>query len=955
MAVKDKLVNLEDLKVVNDDLQGKVSDLKSALDKSIAPGIYKETGDAYPVSSMVLNEALKANGGVTANTPGRAHTRYINGSRIGKAFSINLPGYLFRVFFHTDSTESSFVDYDKEYHSCDGTIYVLPDVSYLYRICFYHDPVDDVSFTSAEGESIVNALILYDYVVESFSAKVTEIETEIESVEYNLEQQITAVESAAKNGMQNILRKMLKPIQVTIAGPGLVRHADGIISSSTTSSATDFVLVDGLGFIMYKQQSTTSTSVTSGMAFYDKNKEYISGIRTATGQAQTGYLSELKETIIPNDAVYARFTIYTDTQTYGEFELYGVSDIYELGNELIKGVYSKTDTAIQSADITSPCHISQIDGAKGTSIAGRASLLKYYEMAAVSVNLPGYMFRAFYYTDDTTSMYKGCSDEIKCNGEVYILPKTHYKYVRFTFYHDPIDNINFTSAELESIASAFTIYDYAKNAIDSVESDMNRLIKREAAAMGLNTIPESIGMLNVIRRARQHTDVKWTPVADMKRAMLLSPNYTHPDEPVTTTKTQRRRDDLFLAGREYSGIPYTEVTDDPISKYEYNSTLGNLDSFVSAVQYANTMAYSDENYQSRTQHTARMGGTCVDIPLYAYEMPRGHLNTWGSRFSAEVKNVFGETYADFNPELLRQGDIIDSDSHVVMITDIARDEQGTITSIEVSENTTTGNMIGEIGTNYGGKTRRWAWPLRDFYNYFGRHEYKVYRMKQEMIDRVTYTPLMCVQIGTETKVCFDGPLPLIPENGNKSILARGPKPYSDSVNDNVILLLEKTRACVDDPNTEWNKIAVTDPAGNIRKYDINGDSLTIVPTMNGIWSACPQVVDGSGNVKYTGAHTEWYVILLNNVTYSFDGSGGFELHISHLDTDDCEPIGFVLNSTGGVVLESIANYTRTSKVTNGIRTWTITGNGISTGNNKIWHITMRTPFGLAKCVSDRVY
>ena len=829
----------------------------------------------------------------------------------------------------------------------------MPDVSYTYRICFYHDPVDSIAFTSEEGANIANALILYDYAKNSLDKRIDDL-SDVEDEKFTM---LTDRITETDQKIVNIDQKVLSPMTAIVAESGLIRYEDGIKANSSVSSVTDYINVKGIGYIEYKRQgSPSSSSVISGMAFYDKNKEYISGIQTALNQASAGYLSDLWGAIVPNNAAYARFTVYTDASTYGEFELYGISGVYEYGNEIANGVYAKTQTAIIDADFTSPCYISTKTGNIGTGISGRASLTKYYggktPMTAISINKPGYMFIAFYYTGITIATYKGCSDYIPCDGKLFILPKTHYQYVRFTFYHDPIDNVDFTQEELEALADAISVYDYAKNTINSEESDETRMIKREAAAMGLYTVPDSIGMLNVIRRARQHTDVKWTPVANMHRAMLQGPNYTHRDEPVITTKSQRRRDDLFLSGKEYSGIPYTEVGD---SKYEYNSTIGNLDSFISAVQYANSAAYYEDNYQTKTQHTAKMGGTCVDIPLYAYEMPRGHLNTWASRFSSEVKNVFGDSYSSFHPELLRQGDILDSESHVVLLTDIKKDAQGNIVSIEISENTTTGNLIGEIGTNYGGKTRRWSWPLRDFYNYFGRHEYKAYRVKQTLVDRVTYTPLQCVQIGTETQMCFNGPLPLIPENGNKCILARGPKPYSDSLNDNVTLLLEKTRAVADDDSTTWNKIAVTDPTGTTQKYDIVGDSLVLAPNINGVWSACPQVVNENDEVLYTGGCTEWYVILLNSVTYTFDGSGGFTLHVSHTETDDCELIGFVMSATGGIVLEAIPNVTCTSEVSNGVRTWTVTGNGLSTNNNEIRHIAFRTPFGLAKCFSDRIY
>lgn len=153
-----------------------VSDLKSALTHSA----FVPTGEAYPSANILINTLITVDGRMSTSN-GRACTQYINGSRIGKALSVNAPGYLFRIYYFTGNTQGSFVKYDKTYYPCDGSIFAIPNPDYLYRVNFYHDPVDDVEFTQAEGENIANALILYDYAKNALDLKITKLSGDVDN------------------------------------------------------------------------------------------------------------------------------------------------------------------------------------------------------------------------------------------------------------------------------------------------------------------------------------------------------------------------------------------------------------------------------------------------------------------------------------------------------------------------------------------------------------------------------------------------------------------------------------------------------------------------------------------------------------------------------------------------------------------------------------------------------
>lgn len=110
-----------------------------------------------------------------------------------------------------------------------------------------------------------------------------------------------------------------------IDGDGYIQHADGAVASSSVSSHTDYIDISRFDSIAYKRQKTTIANPTAGIAFYDSNKTYKSpGIPSLGNQSSAGYVSTLNVVSVPSGAVYVRCSTYTDTATYGDFEIYGV-------------------------------------------------------------------------------------------------------------------------------------------------------------------------------------------------------------------------------------------------------------------------------------------------------------------------------------------------------------------------------------------------------------------------------------------------------------------------------------------------------------------------------------------------------------------------------------------------------------------------------------------------------
>lgn len=100
---------------------------------------------------------------------------------------------------------------------------------------------------------------------------------------------------------------------------GYINYGNGNATSSTINSRTDYINLSGAQRIKFTRNTTTATdNITSGMAFYDASKKYISGIQTKAGAPQLG-LEEM-ETDVPDGAAFARFTC--PTANTSDFALY---------------------------------------------------------------------------------------------------------------------------------------------------------------------------------------------------------------------------------------------------------------------------------------------------------------------------------------------------------------------------------------------------------------------------------------------------------------------------------------------------------------------------------------------------------------------------------------------------------------------------------------------------------
>lgn len=287
-------------------------------------------------------------------------------------------------------------------------------------------------------------------------------------------------------------------------------------------------------------------------------------------------------------------------------------------------------------------------------------------------------------------------------------------------------------------------------------------------------VPANRGMLNAIRRARQLTDIKWTPKVKIPR--------------IDRSGTEIFLD-WFMPNTEYQGIPYSGSGQtnhwsygviDPNTdsgKWGYYMFFLGLDvdfeTFMTAVRYPNSIFGERIDQSEASTDSSIYGSVCTGLLSYTLGL---HSPIWpvGTFMSSASygKNYFnqlgvvGSTYPVANICLC---DVFHNSGHVAIITDITRDTEGNITHIEISEETTVGNdnnSVNDGSSQYGGKARRKNYKLVDFLNSKWVSDYTLYRYNN--FTSISYTPSPYVNTGGEANGSAVVDLPLIPYLGNKA-------------------------------------------------------------------------------------------------------------------------------------------------------------------------------------------
>ena len=560
----------------------------------------------------------------------------------------------------------------------------------------------------------------------------------------------------------------------TITANKYVDYTDGTVKTSSAYSVTDYINVADLESIIYSLYNTTENSINNGMAFYDSNKDYISGNQNHTRADNSHY--ELFEIEVPDNAAYARFTINPNLDDFVVFDASEYknslktsfdlntknNNIFNILPENINVLNKWSDNRIINANDGTISASNNYNITGNIDVSGIEKIVYsrvYITLTTINTGM------AFY--DSEGSFISGIKHGVNADTNHAELYEANVPadaaYARFTYFKPTSLSYNMP----------FVVYDAAKfnssvvkrlNNIDKQLLDIETILSNASNSMGLHTIPESVGVLNLIKRCRQLTDIKWTPAVDLPRYMYDSA--TAPYDEYYNDDMSPKYIGVFKAGTEYKGIPYGRCLS-YISGYGYSNTYvgKNIDfeTFITAVQNPNSII-SKESVGSLSDHRSiPYAAVCSSLTCYAlnvnYVATENIPNIAGLNLITKLK--VGGQFID--PSTFKLGDILNlQDYHTAVITDIIKDDNDNVVYIEECEATPVGNANQAIeGGQLGGLCRRVGFNIDDFFARFGEYEL----LRYENIDSIPYTASKFVNVGNELDMARFPDIPVMPYMG----------------------------------------------------------------------------------------------------------------------------------------------------------------------------------------------
>ena len=409
-------------------------------------------------------------------------------------------------------------------------------------------------------------------------------------------------------------------------------------------------------------------------------------------------------------------------------------------------------------------------GAK--TYARTALFYTYRAPAAVRLENNNYKFCAFFY-DETGNIssgrgYIGNSGYV-INEFVYINSTASLFGVVFT----RNDGVELTSQDAETILNDLRCYGHTDNTLtlSDIPADAKATGEKITEAITeafdafieeiphpfLHMRPRTIGAYNAVRRARQLSDLRWTPAEDNK----IRREYYIPANSYEETREHGFRDDsnFFEASKEYIGAPYSNRTEKRIG-----TNIG-LETFVTSSAMKKSVMLT-ESESVRDWGSTYYGTTCSNLVSYALSMPPISTDNMVWYDGNNVKQMMPglsfihDIMVNGEPQDMSDAEIADilwAPGHCAMITDIVK-RDGVVTDIEVTESSMT----------YLGIARRWMWKIDDFYRWFS--VFGVYRYSDDALSKIEYFPNICAPMPDEGKRFVYINKQIMPYLGNKCII-----------------------------------------------------------------------------------------------------------------------------------------------------------------------------------------
>lgn len=129
----------------------------------------------------------------------------------------------------------------------------------------------------------------------------------------------------ALSQINNMMRNRITTIPF-YSVPNAYINAEGEMAPGYLYSATNYIRISAFETVEFKRIALTGASpLIYSCTFYDDNYNVISNVRAVGSQAERGYLPGFYKSRVPINAKYARFSLFQDSEQYGDFELFGLS------------------------------------------------------------------------------------------------------------------------------------------------------------------------------------------------------------------------------------------------------------------------------------------------------------------------------------------------------------------------------------------------------------------------------------------------------------------------------------------------------------------------------------------------------------------------------------------------------------------------------------------------------
>lgn len=343
------------------------------------------------------------------------------------------------------------------------------------------------SYVSSAAEAKVNELNT------AIDNKISEVQQAINDAETDINSIVTAVQNMTELGTDttlttsgmaadakatgnniNDLKSAINVLEDNTKTPLLYGYnpnyyikwdTGGLSSKSSMYSYTGYIYVGDCNYIRFKNYKTPAAAPAGGMAFYSDNSgTYVSGI-PAKGDAESYGYTDYVLIEVPATAKYARFSLLSDTDTYGPHpEIYCFKNEDTLDEELKRMVF-RYDLSENYAPPFSESNMIAATSGKWSSNNSYPYMYaerRYHPISdenplMVTLNDPDTKIRCFYYSDASESSfilnetYPGDALTI-LNGRIQ---GNACSYVRFQIYRS--DNTHSTSI-FDTLVSKFKVF-----------------------------------------------------------------------------------------------------------------------------------------------------------------------------------------------------------------------------------------------------------------------------------------------------------------------------------------------------------------------------------------------------------------------------------------------------------------------------------------------------------------